>query len=497
MELLNKRYKLGRVLGQGAMGRVHLAQDVTTNQQVAIKECFAQNNDELIERIKREYELMKSMDHPGVVKAIDFLHFDNKYFIVMEFIEGITLHELIQRGRRTVKFVKQLEIAIKICEAVYFLNKNGIIHRDLKPQNIILDANYNPKILDLGIAKLENVDHSITQTGNIIGTPTYMSPEQIDGKSATNSDVFSTAVILYQFFSWAKQSPFHGHGAISSMTNVVEKKLPPINLKLAYKNYEVRLGKTFAKSMRKDHEKRSKTVENMLTAFKDTLKAIKRKEIINKVITTVGSTLVTGLFILLWVLRGSFMVDNDSPLPNTHFEDGNTFFSQQKYSEAITEYRKAINLGEKSGEIFYNIGLCYSSLEKYQKSIKYYTEALRYWRGEVWENPYSASGHFQRARAYVLTKQFEKALKDLNKTLEILHKMKAFGDLGSANQVKKTAKEIDEELAAAYFLRGVLHYENQKNTATIQDLKKAITLNPSLKKQASEILEKARANLKK
>ena len=201
MKLLKNRYKFEKILGQGGMGKVHLCTDTFTDQQVAIKECIprGQHYKKIIERIRREYYFMTKIRHPNLVHATDFFQQGDYFFIVMEYVPGITLHEFIHNHKNSIDFNKQLKIAQQICNATSTLNENGIVHRDLKPTNIILTGeNLTPKILDFGIAKSINKELvTITNPGALVGTPQYMVPEQIDSSldiGKNNSIEFITSV---------------------------------------------------------------------------------------------------------------------------------------------------------------------------------------------------------------------------------------------------------------------------------------------------------------
>ncbi|BBM84611.1 serine/threonine-protein kinase [Candidatus Uabimicrobium amorphum] len=230
--LLNQRYQIQRIIGQGGMGKVYYAIDVHHKKPVAIKECIVKKDKNILERVQREYYFMLKCHHPGVVKASDFCLYNNHYFIVMEYVDGISLSNFIKQKSKCIDLQKQLEISLQLCEAVAFLHKNGIIHRDLKPSNIILySENLKPKLLDLGIAKcIDQELATITNANSLIGTPGYMAPEQFIPKEkiTTNTDVFSLGVILYQLFTWTERSPLYGGHIASTMTKTLELQIPSL-----------------------------------------------------------------------------------------------------------------------------------------------------------------------------------------------------------------------------------------------------------------------------
>lgn len=230
--LLNNRYKPEKMLGHGGMGRVYLMTDIHTQQRVAVKECFCPQENNAVERIKREYYFMTKIQHPYLVQGVDFFQIQDRYFIVMEYVDGITLGDFIRKHPHSISLNQQLQIAIHICDAVATLNKNGVIHRDIKPENIILtQPSWEPKLLDFGIAKAINGELvTITKTENIIGTPDYMAPEQIDPRIEMrgNLDVFSLGIVFYQFFAWLPESPFATGQIVSTLDRIMRCELPAL-----------------------------------------------------------------------------------------------------------------------------------------------------------------------------------------------------------------------------------------------------------------------------
>ena len=271
MSLLNNRYQFHKTIGQGGMGRVYLAMDTLSNEPVVIKECFVEGKAKnIVERIKREYQFMKKVKHPNLVSARDFFQQEYQYFIVMEFVEGITLKDLIRNHPRSITFENQLYIAQKICSVVAMLNENGIIHRDLKPENIILQKDsLEPKLLDLGIAKAINGElATITKTHAIIGTPQYISPEQINPEMTIvkNTDVFALGTMLYQFFSWQKNSPFYGGPVVSTINNVIHLQVPPLTSCLHTTDDRVTLlSDVLSEALHKNPQQRTQSALEMLT----------------------------------------------------------------------------------------------------------------------------------------------------------------------------------------------------------------------------------------
>ncbi len=196
-------YKILKILGEGGMGKVYQALDTTLNRIVAIK-AFHENivpNEKAAKRFLRESQICASLDHPNIIKVYQFTFENNRAILVMEYIEGECLLEYIKNKKPSQD--KILEIFAKIIEAVHYAHRKQIIHRDIKPTNIIVRDNGEPVLMDFGIAKAAQIE-DLTRTGELVGTPQYMSPEQASGERHAvdhRADIYSLGVILYQILT--------------------------------------------------------------------------------------------------------------------------------------------------------------------------------------------------------------------------------------------------------------------------------------------------------
>jgi serine/threonine protein kinase len=210
------RYDIVSVLGKGAMGVVYAGMDPRLHRKVAIKTILKSSLDEdtareYTMRFDREAQAVARLNHPNIVQVYDFGAEGEVAYIVMEFIQGKELKDFFDANER-FDIKEAVHIMGELCEALHFAHEAGIIHRDIKPANVMIDNKGRVKLADFGVARITDADRSAsekTQAGAIVGTPAYMSPEQIEGGEIDRrTDIFSTGIILYQFLTGEK--PFTG-----------------------------------------------------------------------------------------------------------------------------------------------------------------------------------------------------------------------------------------------------------------------------------------------
>lgn len=200
--IISKRYSIIKIIGRGGMGSVYKAFDKELNVDVAMKFLKPDLGKDpiILERFKQEIVLARQIIHKNVVRIYDLGEHRNVRFISMEYINGKSLKFKIKKIG-PISVADTLDIVIPICSALKAIHALGIIHRDLKPQNILIDKNNIVKVVDFGIARAINRTE-ITTSGGMIGTPAYMSPEQVNGeKSGPGSDLYSLGIIMYEMFS--------------------------------------------------------------------------------------------------------------------------------------------------------------------------------------------------------------------------------------------------------------------------------------------------------
>jgi len=227
--IISNRYRIVRKIASGGMADIYLGQDIELERKVAVKILSANyaGDRNFVARFRREAQVLARLDHPNIVDIYDWGKFNSYYYIVMEFVEGISLKELIDK-KGSVEPDTAAKYAVQICDALGAAHDNNLIHRDIKPQNILISPEGKIKVTDFGIAKSLNTD--ITRTINIVGTAHYISPEQARGAVLdSRTDIYSLGIVIYEMLTG--DLPFRGDTSIDiSLKHVNEKPVKPTRL---------------------------------------------------------------------------------------------------------------------------------------------------------------------------------------------------------------------------------------------------------------------------
>jgi serine/threonine protein kinase len=227
------QYDIIGELGRGGMGVVYDAIDPRLDRHVAIKvielpkdpSMTEQTKEELIERFRREAKASAKLNHPNIVSIFDFGEQDGRYYMVMEFLQGRNLSQLLQI-QSPMSVGVALKSLVQTCHALDFAHHQGIIHRDIKPANIVILDNGTTKLADFGIARLESSNSALTQAGSILGSLLYISPEQLMNPKDVDkrADIYSLGVTAYEILTG--QLPYNGSNVGEIVVKIMQSEPP-------------------------------------------------------------------------------------------------------------------------------------------------------------------------------------------------------------------------------------------------------------------------------
>ena len=224
---INDRYQIIRTIGEGGMANVYLAYDTILDRNVAVKILRGDlaEDEKFVRKFQREAISASSLSHPNIVEMYDVGEDDGRYFIVMEYVEGVTLKNLIKR-RGALTLSEVIDIMLQLTSAIACAHDSYIIHRDIKPQNVLILDDGRVKITDFGIAMALN-SNELTQTNSVMGSVHYLPPEQANGTGATiKSDIYSLGILMYELLTG--NLPFKGDSAVEIAIKQMKEPIPSI-----------------------------------------------------------------------------------------------------------------------------------------------------------------------------------------------------------------------------------------------------------------------------
>ena len=258
-ETIGKRYELEEVVGHGGMSSVYKAHDALLERDVAVKVLHDQYNGdrEFLERFESEARAVARLQHPNIVTVIDRGADEGCQYIVFEYVAGENLKELVvRRGRLGVR--EALEIAAEIARALSFAHEHGLVHRDVKPQNVLLNGDGATKVTDFGIARAIDVETGMTQTGTVLGSSSYIAPEQASGQPVDpRTDVYSLGVVLYELLTG--DVPFPGESFVAVALKHVHE--PPPSLLDVRRDVPLRVVAAIDRALEKNPHDRFPTMD--------------------------------------------------------------------------------------------------------------------------------------------------------------------------------------------------------------------------------------------
>jgi hypothetical protein len=274
MKTLGKFEILDKI-GQGAMGVVYKARDPLIGRLVALKTISAglAEDTESLERFYQEARAAGTLQHPNIVTIFELGKQDDTPFIAMEFLEGASLDKVIS-ARLPMPLSQKLGYIVHVCRAIEYAHKRGVVHRDIKPGNVMLTDEGTVKVVDFGIARL--AESSRSQSGMLIGTLAYMSPQQIKGEhAAATSDIWAAGAMFYELIAY--RPPFEGHNYGALMMNILTQDLPP--LAEADPTIPLDVAAVVDRMLRKDVKERFQSMEEVLIELEPCWKRLQQAEV--------------------------------------------------------------------------------------------------------------------------------------------------------------------------------------------------------------------------
>ncbi len=268
------RYEIQSLIGQGGMGEVYLARDSVLGRKVAVKILNQSDDFEKLRRFRQEARAISTLNHPNILTVYEFGQHEDFHFIVSEYINGETLRAALSKNKLTLDEI--LDIAVQIGNALAAAHESGVVHRDIKPENIMILPDGYVKVLDFGLAKLTNLEKLLqstpdaptasvihTQSGLIMGTVNYMSPEQLRGQEIDErTDIWSLGVVLFELLAGGRQ-PFTGGSVSDTIAAILNQPAP------AAPGVPAEVGKVVAKALEKQKEDRFQTAREFVKALKN------------------------------------------------------------------------------------------------------------------------------------------------------------------------------------------------------------------------------------
>ena len=261
--VVDERYRVLHRIGSGGMADVYCAEDLQLGRRVALKLLYRRfaEDEEFVERFRREASSAGGLQHPNVVAVYDRGEFDDTYYIAMEFLEGRSLKQVVRQDG-ALEPDRAIDLVVQILKAARFAHRRGIVHRDIKPHNVIVDDEGRAKVTDFGIARAGASD--MTETGSIMGTAQYLSPEQAQGHPVdARSDLYSVGVVLYELLTG--RVPFDAESAVTiALKQVSEEPVPPSEYNAAVSD---QLEDVVMRALQKDPAYRFADAEEFIVAL--------------------------------------------------------------------------------------------------------------------------------------------------------------------------------------------------------------------------------------
>ncbi len=390
------RYKVIQEIGYGGTGKVYKAYDKELQRSVALKVLKdVKERPDHLKRFFREAYLMAKLDHRNIVSIYDIGEEKGTLFYTMELIDGFSLNKHIET--KQLSFLESAQILKKVSNAVTFAHANGVIHRDIKPSNIMIDQNGEPRLLDFGLAKSVEGNEKISQTGVIVGTPVYMSPEQATGSHLVNemTDIYSMGALFYEMITG--EPPFKGNSSLNVILQVLH--VDPLRPRKISSSIPIELESICLKAMDKKTSRRypsSRALGDDLHRF---INGLPVEAVPPSFLYTLGRTIQKHKKISLFIC---FLL---------------AIFSTNFISRYYSEYKLLTDL-QKCTKLILSIQqiASHSSFLKHQESLKFYVNEFQKY---IDKNSKNSAAYLGSAVCHMLARDYPKAIYDLGKTIEL------------------------------------------------------------------------------
>ena len=428
---INEKYKMESLLGSGGAGIVFKAKHLIVEKYVAVKILLPgkQLDSRSYTRFQREAQTAMNLNHPNIGGVQDIGKHEDLTFIVMEYVDGFPLARLPEEFKLSLD--DKTSILKQLCLALHYAHQNGIIHRDIKPDNVIVyrdnENKINAKLIDFGIAKQLNNEEAmtLTSTGELFGTPAYMSPEQCMGLEATKqSDIYSLGCIAHEIYCGS--APYGGLSTLEMLNAHVQEDIPEFKRIAGLIGIELVVKKALSKdpmqrfhSAKAMHDDISRVEKGKRPKHLPTGISKKKTKLILKGLIS----LCCGILLVMIVLLNAFKPETFDSL-----------------SEKIRNNPKNVSALVKRGDL-------YNAEKLYRYAISDFNKALQL-------DPKNAMAYMGKSTAEIGLKDYDAALADANKGIT-----------------------LSPEVHQGYLARGILHREQKKYNLALQDLKKSIELN--------------------
>jgi serine/threonine protein kinase len=449
------RYEIHGELGSGAMGVVYRAEDPRLGRLVALKTTNAEvaGNPSLLKRFYREAQAAAKLTHPNIVTIYEIDEANGVPFIAMEFLEGENLQKIIA-DHKDIPVLKKVQIIIDTCKGLDYAHQHGIVHRDIKPGNIVVSDSGQVKIVDFGIARVGV--SSMTQTGVVLGTVKYMSPEQVQGQTVdARTDVFSLGIVLYELLTY--QTPFPGDDVPSILFKIINEPLEPITKYIP--QCPPQLEQVVQRALSKDREQRYQSAQDMAFDLQRIADGLRRETIDIHLQQGQGSLQAGDLTIAKESLQKVLEIDSSHQLAKSLLAEVRDRIQgrqrEEKIGSHIRQAKEALETEQYEDAI--------AALDEVLRLDPHHEEALKHRQLAVQKRDRSEGirRHLERAEKLAAEADFQRAKEELEAVLAV--DQRNASALTMLNWVTKELAEQERLRQVRQFLEGARAQLGEKN----------------------------------